>query len=75
MIDVQPTNNKLKDRAARIVSEIADVDYETAKNNLIKANYNVKTATIMIKANLSPEKAQELLLKNNGRLREILQGL
>ena len=31
MIDVMPTNSKLKDRAARIVSEITGADYEKAK--------------------------------------------
>jgi len=75
MIDVKPTNIKLKDRAARIVSEIAQVDYENAKNTLINADYNVKAAVLMLKANISYEKALEMLNKHKGRLRETLKGL
>ena len=72
MIDVQPTNKKLRDRAARIVSEIADVDYDLAKKVLIVANYQVKTAIIMLKASVSSEEAEALLQQHNGRLRETL---
>jgi len=75
MIDVKPTNIKLKDRAARIVSEIAEVDYEKAKETLINADYNVKAAVLMLKADMDYEEALEILKKNNGRLRETLKGL
>jgi N-acetylmuramic acid 6-phosphate (MurNAc-6-P) etherase len=61
------------DRAARIVSEIAKVDYEKAKNTLINADYNVKATIVMLKANISLDKAVELLNKNRGRLRETLK--
>lgn len=73
MIDVQPTNNKLRDRAARIVSEITEVDYNKAQEALIQANYKVKTAIVMMKASLSCEQAEDILKRNNGRLRETLQ--
>ena len=72
MIDVQPTNNKLRDRAARIVSEIAEVNYKTAQETLISNNYNVKISIIMLKASLSTKEAEELLQQHNGRLREAL---
>jgi N-acetylmuramic acid 6-phosphate etherase len=73
MIDVQPTNSKLKDRAARIVSEIAGVEYEKAKETLVKVNYNVKIAVVMLKMNVDSEKAKLLLDKNNGKLRETIK--
>lgn len=75
MIDVKPTNIKLKDRAARIVSEIAEVDYEKAKETLINSTYNVKAAIVMLKTDVNFEKATEQLNQNNGRLRETLKNL
>lgn len=73
MVDVQPTNNKLKDRAARIVSEIADITYETAQDFLYKSNYQVKPAIVMSMLDLSYEEAVAILKKHNGRLRETIK--
>ena len=72
MVDVQPTNNKLKDRAARIVSEIADISHEEAQNFLNNSNFRVKPAIVMSILNLSYNEADDLLKKHNGRLREAL---
>ena len=73
MVDVQPTNLKLKDRAARIVSEIAEVSYEEAERFLNKTDYQVKPAIIMSMLGNSFDEAKELLEKNSGRLREALR--
>ncbi len=72
MIDLMPTNEKLKDRAIRIVSEIADVNNSTALQTLLECGWSVKAAIIMLKCNLSKEEAQELLRKNCGVLRRAL---
>ncbi len=72
MIDLMPTNEKLKDRAIRIVSEIADVNCSTALQTLLDSNWSVKTAIIMLKCNLSKDEAAELLRKNCGVLRRAL---
>ena len=72
MIDLTPTNNKLKDRAIRIVSEIAKVDYGTAKNALEMSDYSVKISILMLKTGKTYSEAQNLLNENNGRLRELL---
>jgi N-acetylmuramic acid 6-phosphate etherase len=72
MIDVQPTNVKLRDRATRIVSEIARVDYHTAEKTLVEANYNVKASVIMLKKDVSFDEAEKLLSKYKGRLRELI---
>ena len=72
MIDLMPTNEKLKDRAIRIVSEIADVNNSTALQTLLECGWSVKTAIIMLKCKLSKEEAQELLRKNCGVLRRSL---
>jgi len=72
MVDVQPTNSKLKDRAARIVSEIADITYEKAADFLDKTNFQVKPAIVMSLLDLPYEEAVAILKKYNGRLREVL---
>ncbi|HSA07719.1 MAG TPA: N-acetylmuramic acid 6-phosphate etherase [Candidatus Gastranaerophilales bacterium] len=73
MIDVCPSNVKLKDRATRIVSEIAEITYDEAKKHLERSNYKVKPAVIMALLNIDLEKADTLLKKRNGRLREALK--
>lgn len=72
MIDLMPTNEKLKDRAIRIVSEIAKVNTSQALQTLLECNWNVKTAIIMLQCKLSQEEAQSLLKKNCGVLRKAL---
>ncbi len=73
MVDVKPTNVKLKDRAERIVSEIAQCNQEKAKNILEKNGYNVKEAILQIKYNCSFEEAQKLLTEHSGVLRKAFE--
>nr|MCR5266173.1 N-acetylmuramic acid 6-phosphate etherase [Cyanobacteria bacterium RUI128] len=75
MIDVMPTNLKLRDRASRIVSEIADVDKEYARNVLENSDWKVKTAITMIKGGMDKDEANELLDNNDGVLRKALNTL
>jgi N-acetylmuramic acid 6-phosphate etherase len=44
MIDVKASNNKLRDRAVRIVRELTGADYETARVVLVKTNWKIKPA-------------------------------
>jgi N-acetylmuramic acid 6-phosphate etherase len=73
MIDVSPTNIKLRDRATRIVSEIAGIDYDKAVSFLEKTGYRVKPAVVMALLNVDIDEADELLTKHNGRLREVIE--
>ena len=73
MIDVKPTNIKLKDRAARIVAEIAQIEKDIAINTLEKNGYNLKEAVLQIKYGITFEKAQELLKEHNGILRKVFE--
>lgn len=68
MIDVKPTNIKLKDRAVRIVSEIAQCDKEIALQVLETNNYHVKEAVLQIMFDMTFESAQGILELNNGIL-------
>ncbi len=72
MIDLMPTNEKLKDRAIRIVSQIAEVNSSTALKTLLESDWSVKTAILMLRCSLSKEEAKELLRKNCGVLRRAL---
>ena len=75
MIDLMPTNEKLKDRAIRIVSEIADVTAAKALETLLNCDWKVKTAITMLKCNLTKDEANEALRKNCGVLRRTLKSL
>ena len=72
MIDVMPTNEKLKDRAIRIVSEIANVNNSKALQTLLESGWSVKTAIIMLKCELNRNQAEEALRRNCGVLRRTL---
>ena len=44
MVDLNPSNVKLRDRAVRIVRELTGVDYATARAVLEKSDWVVKAA-------------------------------
>ena len=75
MIDLLPTNEKLKDRAIRIVQEIAKVNASTALKTLLECNWKVKEAILMLQCDLTQEEAKEALRKNCGVLRRTLAGV
>ena len=72
MIDVSVTNSKLYDRALRIISDLTDLDREKASQLLAESGNKVKLALLMYWGNVSVEKAQELLEKTQGDLRQAL---
>lgn len=74
MIDLQMTNQKLRERAKRVIMTIAGVRYEEAAEYLEKAGGHVKTALVMIKANVSREEAQARLKEADGFVRDAIEG-
>lgn len=72
MIDVKPTNEKLKDRAIRIVAQIADTTHAKAFETLTQCDWEVKTAVVAITQNTDIETARIQLKKHNGILRKVL---
>lgn len=68
MIDVKPTNIKLKDRATRIVSQIAGVEKDIALQTLENNGYKIKEAVLQLKYGISFETAKNILNENNGIL-------
>lgn len=73
MIDLQMTNKKLVERAKRIVMTITGVDYETATSFLVKAEWHVKTALVMIKSGASVEEAAKRLELADGFVRKAIE--
>ena len=73
MVDVKPTNIKLKDRAVRIVSQIAETTTDEAKKILDNNSYNVKEAILQIKYSISFYEAKKLLCEHNGILRKVFE--
>ena len=74
MIDVQPTNAKLVDRACRIISETTSVTTEKALDYLKKADNKVDLAIIMAKTKKDKNAAEELLTKCQGNVSRVLRG-
>jgi len=73
MVNVQPKNRKLEDRARRIISEAAGVPYERAGELLTQACGKVKTAIVMSRLNLNREAAEARIEAAHGRIAEALK--
>jgi N-acetylmuramic acid 6-phosphate etherase len=71
MVNVQPTNEKLTDRARRIITAIAGVSYYEASCLLEQAG-SVRIAILMSKRNLSRDEASSRLAAARGSLRAAL---
>lgn len=72
MVDVRPTNLKLKNRAVSIVSRLCDCEKETALKTLEKNGWNLKEAVIQIKKGADFETAHKLLIENGNILKAAL---
>ena len=72
MIDLQAVNEKLKDRAIRIVAQIANVQHSDALSALLKCNWEIKTAIVSLKMKIDVETARLELRKHGGVLRKLL---
>ncbi|WP_071460881.1 N-acetylmuramic acid 6-phosphate etherase [Bacillus massilinigeriensis] len=72
MVDVQPTNKKLVERAKRIIMQAAETDYDTASKAYEEANGNVKTAILMVLLHCNLEEAQSKLEHAGGFIRKAL---
>ncbi len=70
MVDVQPTNQKLVERAKRIIMSATEVSYEIAEEFYERADHNVKVAIVMILTGSSRKKALEKLQAADGFIRK-----
>ncbi|MBY0406027.1 MAG: N-acetylmuramic acid 6-phosphate etherase [Cyanobacteria bacterium] len=90
MVDVQPTNKKLRERARRIVEilgksekrtknlengEGREITESSSQMALELTGYQVKPAVLMVRFDLSLEEAQNLLDSHQGKLRAAIQSM
>jgi N-acetylmuramic acid 6-phosphate etherase len=73
MVNVQPRNAKLEDRARRIIAASAAVTYERAKELLSEAGGDVRVAILMARLALDRGSAETRLAAAGGRLSEALK--
>jgi len=73
MVDVQPTNQKLRERAIRILGEAAGVSAEEARRLLELSSWQVKPALVMALTGLNVSEARRLLEDASGHVRRALE--
>ncbi len=72
MVDVKPTNEKLEERAKRIIMEATECSYEEAEKVYFAAEKHVKTAIVMILTGSTKEDAEQKLKASNGFVRKTI---
>lgn len=75
MVDVQPTNEKLKYRQINIIKEATGVNEVQSKRALNEADQNTKLAIFMLLSDLNKEQALEILNNHNGHIKKALKAL
>lgn len=75
MVDVKTSNEKLVERAKRIIMIATNVEYDLAEKFLGEANNSVKLAIFMIKSGLDADSAKNILDSKEGYISEALKSL
>ncbi|NNF58058.1 MAG: N-acetylmuramic acid 6-phosphate etherase [Rhodothermaceae bacterium] len=74
MVDLQMTNAKLVERSRRIVMTATGVNYDTAGATLDAAGGHVKTALVMLLAEVDADEARARIEHGGGFVRHAVQG-
>ena len=74
MVDMTPSNAKLRDRAVRMVQRAADVGREQAEEALKEAG-DVKCAIVVCKTGAEPDQARKALAESGGFVRKAIDTL
>ena len=72
MVDLRATNEKLRDRGARIVSTLTGLSRAESLHLLEQAGNSVKAAVVMHRKGVARDGAERLLAANQGRLERVL---
>lgn len=73
MVDVQPTNEKLRQRAKNIIVEAAGVSEKEAEQALLEQEGNTKAAIFQLITGVQADKARKHLDQHNGKLKEAIR--
>ena len=74
MVDLQPRNDKLRDRSVRILADLGQLSPHQACQLLSQAGGNLKLALIMALAQVERKEAHALLKKHRGRVKSAVYG-
>ncbi len=74
MVDVQAWNDKLIDRAKRLIVQLGGVDINKANEILEKAHGRAKVGIVMARRKCDYESATKLLQENDNILRKVIEG-
>jgi N-acetylmuramic acid 6-phosphate etherase len=72
MIDMMLTNEKLADRALRMLAEASGKSVSSAKHALRAAGHDMRVALVMLKRRVGPREAKMRLRVASGDLRRAL---
>lgn len=72
MVNLQPVNMKLIDRAAHLISEVTGCDSKIALQTFYDSGKETKTAMIMLLLDIDATDARYLLNKNDGSINKVL---
>ncbi|AUA38270.1 N-acetylmuramic acid 6-phosphate etherase [Clostridioides difficile] len=75
MVDVKTSNEKLVERAKRIIMIATNVKYDVAEKFLEEADNRVKLAIFMIKSGLDKDSAKSILDRQEGYISEALKSI
>ncbi len=74
MVDLKPSNQKLRARSIRMIQMLGEVDVQKAEDLLDRCDGEVKTAIVAAQAKLSPQMARRRLIDAGGHLRRAIAG-
>jgi N-acetylmuramic acid 6-phosphate etherase len=72
MVNVQPRNSKLRDRATRIIVASTELGYESASELLSEAGGSVPVAIVMARMSLDRGAAEARVAAAGGRISEVV---
>lgn len=75
MVDLRPTNSKLRDRAVRIVQEVAGTGPQVAREALEASAWDTKLACLVARSGREPTVVRPILERAHGHLRQAMREL
>jgi N-acetylmuramic acid 6-phosphate etherase len=73
MVDLMMTSRKLEERSKKTVMMVTGLDYEASAAVLAKAGGHVKTALVMVLANVDADEAKRRLAESDGFVRKAIR--
>ena len=75
MVDLQIANEKLRNRAVRIIKAATNCEAEVAEEALVNSGNQVKVAIVMILLGIPRTEAEKALTLSNSRIRTVLKNV